>query len=127
MHLNKRKFKVKTFIFHSLSITSKLGTTITHIESTTDSNTKKSRAVTLSSVLLAKRFSSSLLGPVNRNNVTVTTLNSTNETAITTKKQHNPRRHVFATANGANENQNPVQSTTSSSGEKVKPPFAFHF
>jgi hypothetical protein len=92
------------------------GTTISHTESTTDSNTKKSRSVTLSSVLLAKRFSSTLLAPVNRSNITV--INS-NETTITTKKQHNPRRHVFATA-GANENQNPVQSTTASSGEKVK-------
>lgn len=80
----------------------------------TDSNTKKSRSVTLSSVLLAKRFSSTLLAPVNRNNVTVTNLNSTNETAITTKKQHNPRRHVFSTNITANENQNPAQS----SGEK---------
>jgi len=92
-------------------------TTTSHTESTTDSNTKKSRSVTLSSVLLAKRFSSTLLAPVNRNNITVNNLNNTNETTITTKKQHNPRRHVFATA-ATNENQNPVQLTTASSGEK---------
>ncbi len=67
-------------------------------------------------MLLAKRFSSTLLAPVNRNNVTVTNMNNPTETTITTKKQHNPRRHVFATT-GANENQNP---TTISSGEKVK-------
>jgi ABC-type metal ion transport system substrate-binding protein len=84
----------------------------------TDSNPKKNRSVTLSSVLLAKRFSSTLLAPVNRNNVTVTNLNNATETTITTKKQHNPRRHVFSTA-GTNENQNPVQLTTISSGEKV--------
>jgi len=93
-------------------------TTTSHTESTTDSNTKKSRSVTLSSVLLAKRFSSTLLAPINRSNITVNNLNNTNETTITTKKQHNPRRHVFATA-ATNENQNPVQLTTStSSGEK---------
>ncbi|CAF4397686.1 unnamed protein product [Rotaria sp. Silwood2] len=102
-------------------------TTTTHIESTTqiitDSNTKKmnqTRSVTLSSVLLAKRFSSTLLAPVHRNNTTVANLNNTDETTITTKKQHNPRRHVFSTnltTVGANENQNPVQSTTPA-GEK---------
>ncbi|CAF1374369.1 unnamed protein product [Rotaria sp. Silwood1] len=102
-------------------------TTTTHIETTTqtitDSNTKKTnqtRSVTLSSVLLAKRFSTTLLAPVNRNNITVANLNNTDETTITTKKQHNPRRHVFSTnltTISANENQNPVQSTTSS-GEK---------
>ncbi|CAF1055497.1 unnamed protein product [Rotaria sp. Silwood1] len=101
--------------------------TTTHIETTTqtitDSNTKKTnqtRSVTLSSVLLAKRFSTTLLAPVNRNNITVANLNNTDETTITTKKQHNPRRHVFSTnltTISANENQNPVQSTTSS-GEK---------
>ncbi|CAF3643034.1 unnamed protein product [Rotaria sp. Silwood1] len=104
-----------------------LGITTTHIETTTqtitDSNTKKTnqtRSVTLSSVLLAKRFSTTLLAPVNRNNITVANLNNTDETTITTKKQHNPRRHVFSTnltTISANENQNPVQSTTSS-GEK---------
>jgi len=106
-----------------------LGTTTVHTEltsqTTTDSTTKKTnqtRSVTLSSVLLAKRFSSTLLAPVNRNNITVANLNNANETSIATKKQHNPRRHVFSTnitTVGANENQNPVQSTTSS-GEKVK-------
>ncbi|CAF1411084.1 unnamed protein product, partial [Rotaria sordida] len=109
----------------------KLQNTITtHIESTsqiiTDSNTKKTnqtRSVTLSSVLLAKRFSSTLLAPINKNNITVTNLNNTDETTITTKKQHNPRRHVFSTnltTIGTNENQNPIQSTTTitSSGEK---------
>jgi hypothetical protein len=105
-----------------------LGTTISHTEATsqtiTDSNPKKSnqtRAVTLSSVLLAKRFSSSLLAPVNKNNIIVSNINHTNETTITTKKQHNPRRHVFSSniiTNAVNENLNPVQSTTSS-GEKV--------
>ncbi|CAF4013097.1 unnamed protein product, partial [Adineta steineri] len=100
-------------------------TTTSHIESTTQtttsSTTKKTnqtRSVTLSSVLLAKRFSSTLLAPVNRNNITVANINNSNETTMTTKKQHNPRRHVFTTnttAISTNENQNP---TTSSSGEK---------
>jgi ABC-type metal ion transport system substrate-binding protein len=122
--LKQKKIQSKIIDFLSFHKSSLIlsGTTTSHTESTiqttTDSNTKKSRSVTLSSVLLAKRFSSTLLAPINRNNITVTNLNSTNETTITTKKQHNPRRHVFATA-GANENQNPVQSTTSS-GEKVK-------
>ncbi len=130
MHLNRKKFKVKSLISYPSHHISLLisGTTVSHTESTTqittDSNTKKSRSVTLSSVLLAKRFSSSLLAPVNRNNITVNNLNNTNETAITTKKQHNPRRHVFSTA-GTNENQNPVQSTTTASGEKVKILFYF--
>lgn len=87
-----------------------LGTTTSHTEPssqiTTDSNTKKSRSVTLSSVLLAKRFSSTLLAPVNRNPIPTPL---TTDTSMTTKKQHNPRRHVFATT-GTNENQNPVQS-----------------
>ncbi|CAM4890416.1 unnamed protein product [Rotaria socialis] len=102
-------------------------TTMTHIESTTqtitDTTTRKgnqARSVTLSSVLLAKRFSSTLLAPMNRNNVTVATLKNTDEAAIKTKKQHNPRRHVFATnliVPATNENENPAPSTTSS-GEK---------
>ncbi len=124
--LKQKKIQSKIIDFLSFHHSSLLisGTTVSHTESTTqitpDSNTKKSRSVTLSSVLLAKRFSSSLLAPVNRNNITVTNLNNANETAIATKKQHNPRRHVFSTA-GANENQNPVQSaTTTASGEKVK-------
>jgi hypothetical protein len=96
--------------------------TVSHTEST-NSTTKKNnqaRSVTLSSVLLAKRFSSTLLAPINRNNVAVASLNNTNETTIATKKQHNPRRHVFAmniaAVTTANENENPAQS----SGEKVK-------
>lgn len=86
-----------------------------------DNTTKKpnqKRSVTLSSVLLAKRFSTTLLAPVNRSNTTVPNVKNTDETAITTKKQHNPRRHVFSTnitSVNSNENQNP-----SSSGEKVK-------
>ena len=39
---------------------------------------------------------------------------------MATKKQHNPRRHVFA-ATGTNENQNPVQS------EKVGTSFSSPF
>ncbi|CAF4399738.1 unnamed protein product, partial [Rotaria sordida] len=65
-------------------------TITTHIESTsqiiTDSNTKKThqtRSVTLSSVLLAKRFSSTLLALINRNNITVTNLNNTDEITMT--------------------------------------------
>jgi len=87
-------------------------TTTSHTEITTDSNAKKARSVTLSSSLLAKRFSSTLLAPINRNMVSISNSNNSNETTITTKKQHNPRRHVFTT----NENQNPAQT----SGEKVK-------
>ncbi|CAF2111591.1 unnamed protein product [Rotaria magnacalcarata] len=104
-------------------------TTITHIESTTqtitDTTTRKgnqTRSVTLSSVLLAKRFSSTLLAPMNRNNVTVATLKNTDEAATKTKKQHNPRRHVFATnliVPATNENQNPAPSTTSSSEKRA--------
>lgn len=88
-------------------------TTTTHIEITTSSNAKKpSRSVTLSSSLLAKRFSSTLLAPINRINQvsSVSNNNNSNEPTIATKKQHNPRRHVFTT----NENQNPAQT----SGEK---------
>ena len=93
---------------------------------TIDSDTRKknqTHSVTFSSVLLAKRFSSTLLAPTN---MTVTNLNNTDETTITTKKQHNPRRHVFKTNltainTDANEDQNPIQSIiTSPSGEKVK-------
>lgn len=121
--IQSRNFSPSFFSLNKFS-SIKLGTTTTtsHTESinqtTTDSNTKKSRSVTLSSVLLAKRFSSTLLAPVNRNNITVNNLNNTNETTIAAKK-HNPRRHVFATTAGVNENQNPVQSTVISSGEKV--------
>ncbi len=46
-------------------------------------------------------------------------MNNPTETTMAAKKQHNPRRHVFA-ATTTNENQNPVQLTTVSSGEKVK-------
>jgi hypothetical protein len=63
--------------------------------------THPSRSVTLSSVLLAQRFSSTLLPPVNVSAGPVSTAEN--------KKQHNPRRHVFTT----NENQNPT-------GEKVR-------
>lgn len=72
-----------------------------------------SKTVTLSSVLLAQRFSSTLLATSNKNNV-VLPHNSTTDAAekqITNKKQLNPRRHVF----GPNENLNP----TAPSGEKV--------
>ncbi|CAF1495754.1 unnamed protein product [Adineta ricciae] len=104
-------------------------TTSSHVESTTQiattsSTTKKTnqtRSVTLSSVLLAKRFSSALLVPNNRSNVAAPNSTNTNETTMTTKKQHNPRRHVFATnvtsTASTNENQNPIQPSTSS-GEK---------
>ena len=84
------------------------------------SETKSSRSMTLSSVLLAQRFSSTLLGSVNKLNP-LHPNPSANSTE--TKKQHNPRRHVFATNtthSNAQENQNPLPSTTSAVGEKVK-------
>ena len=89
--------------------------------STTESVSKTShptRSVTLSSVLLAQRFSSTLLAPVSKGSVTLVNTSTTSESTITTKKQHNPRRHIFST-NTANENQNPAPSTTSA-GEKVR-------
>lgn len=105
-----------------------LGATVTHIESATQIVTEPStrsnnqpRAVTLSSVLLAKRFSSTLLAPINKTNVTVANPNNPSETNVATKKQHNPRRHVFSTnltTADTSENQNPNQAATTS-GEKV--------
>ena len=122
--LKQKKIQSKTspsFSFPSPSIISDTTIITSHTDSTSqmksDSNPKKTRTVTLSSVLLAKRFSSTLLAPVNRSNVTVTNIANPTETTITAKKQHNPRRHVFATTGAVNENQNP---TTISSGEKVK-------
>ncbi|UJR15390.1 hypothetical protein I4U23_002338 [Adineta vaga] len=125
---NSLMFK-KGLVLKQKRIQSTTTTTTTHIETNTetktDSTTKKTnqtRSVTLSSVLLAKRFSSTLLVPVNRTNVAASNSNNTNETSLTAKKQHNPRRHVFTTnitsTTGANENQNPIPSTAISSGEK---------
>lgn len=98
------------------------GTTVSHTDSPNSSATvttaKKphpARSVTLSSVLLAQRFSSTLLAPVNKSNLALPHGTTTSETSVASKKQHNPRRHVFATSASTNENQNPV----SASGEKV--------
>ena len=101
---------------------STLGTTASHTDSPNGSatviTTKKphpARSVTLSSVLLAQRFSSTLLAPVNKSNLALPHGTTTSETSVASKKQHNPRRHIFATSASTNENQNPVAS----SGEKV--------
>ena len=50
-------------------------------------------------------------------------MNNPTETTVATKKQHNPRRHVFA-ATTTNENQNPIQSGEKRANSADKSPKA---